>query len=128
MEQTREPMDKNRIGGIRRRASEHMIAKPISIKDVGCKSGGCARKAVELTSGDLPLVVETRLRAERSAPKSGAEVSSGHSTPKQSVHSIEALVRKERNGRTRRTGNDRWKAQTVPRKRLKGVVSRRRDS
>ncbi len=58
MEQKREPMDKNRIGGKRRRASGHTIAKPISIKGAGCKSGGCARKAVGLTSGDLPLVVE----------------------------------------------------------------------
>jgi len=46
-------MNKNRIGGIRRRASWQLTAKPISIKDAGCKSGGCALKAVELTSGDL---------------------------------------------------------------------------
>ena len=39
-----------------------MIAKPISIKGTGCKSGGCVRKAVELTSGDLPLVRDTGLR------------------------------------------------------------------
>ena len=30
-----------------------MIAKPISIKPTGGKSGGCASKAVEFTSGDL---------------------------------------------------------------------------
>ncbi len=66
MEQSREPMYKNRIRGIRRRASEQMIAKPISIKGAGCKSGGCAAKAVELTSGDLPLVSDSRLRAEGS--------------------------------------------------------------
>ena len=30
------------------------------------KSSGCASKAVELTSGDLPLVSESRLRVERS--------------------------------------------------------------
>ena len=65
MEQTCEPMDKNRIKGIRRRASWQMTTKPISIKDAGCKFGGCARKAVELTSGDLPFVVESRLRVER---------------------------------------------------------------
>jgi hypothetical protein len=67
VEQRREPMDKNRIRGIRCRASGLVIAKPISIKGTGCKSGGCAPKAVELTSGDLPLVSETRLRDERSA-------------------------------------------------------------
>jgi len=43
-----------------------MIAKPISIKGTGCKSGGCVWKAVELTSGDLPFVPESGLRVERS--------------------------------------------------------------
>ena len=66
MEQTYEPMYKNRIRGIRCRASWLMTAKPISIKDTGCKSGGCALKAVELTSGDLPIVSQSRLRVERS--------------------------------------------------------------
>ena len=59
-------MDKNRIGGTRGRASGQMIAKPISIKGPGCKSGGCVRKAVELTSGDLPCVPDSGLRGERS--------------------------------------------------------------
>lgn len=66
MEQTYEPMDKNRIRGIRCRASEQLIAKRISIKGTGCKFGGCVRKAVELTSGDLPFVLETGLRVEGS--------------------------------------------------------------
>ena len=43
-----------------------MIAKSISIKGTGCKFGGCVRKVVELTSGDLPFVSESRLRVERS--------------------------------------------------------------
>ena len=43
-----------------------MTAKPISIKGTGCKSGGCVRKAVELTSGDLSFVRESGLRVERS--------------------------------------------------------------
>lgn len=34
------------------------------------------------------------------------EVSRGHSRREQSDHSIEALTRKGRNGRTRRAGND----------------------
>ena len=59
MEQTYEPMYKNRIRGIRRRASWPMTAKPISIKDAGCKFGGCVRKAVEITSGDLLCVAES---------------------------------------------------------------------
>ena len=48
-----------------RRTSGQMTAKPISIKGTGCKSGGCVRKAVELTSGDLPFVRESGLRMER---------------------------------------------------------------
>jgi len=43
-----------------------MTVKPISIKGTGCKSGGCVRKAVEITSGDLPFVPESGLRVERS--------------------------------------------------------------
>jgi hypothetical protein len=36
-----------------RRASGPVVAKPISIKDAERRFGGGARKAVELTSGDL---------------------------------------------------------------------------
>ena len=72
-------MNKNRIGGIRRRASWQLTVKPISIKDAGCKSGGGALKAVELTSGDLLLVAESRLKEERSDLNEVAEVSRGHS-------------------------------------------------
>jgi hypothetical protein len=66
VEQTYEPMYKNRIRGIRCRASEQLIAKRISIKGTGCKFGGCVRKAVELTSGDLPFVLGSGLRVEGS--------------------------------------------------------------
>ena len=61
-----EPMYKIRIRGIQCRASGQWIAKPLSIKGTGCKSDGCVRKAVELTSGDLPFVSESGLRVERS--------------------------------------------------------------
>jgi hypothetical protein len=37
-----------------------MTTKSISIKGTGCKSGGCVRKAVEITSGDLPFVFEIK--------------------------------------------------------------------
>lgn len=66
MEQTYEPMYKNRIRGIRGRTSWQLTTKSISIKGTGCKFGGCVRKAVELTSGDLPLVPESGLRMEQS--------------------------------------------------------------
>lgn len=59
-------MNKNRMGGIRCRTSWLATTKSVSIKGAGCRSGGCALKAVELTSGDLPFVSESRLRAERS--------------------------------------------------------------
>jgi hypothetical protein len=57
-------MYKNRIGGIRCRTSELASAKSTSIKGTGCRFGGCVWKAVELTSGDLPLVRDTGLRVE----------------------------------------------------------------
>ncbi len=66
MEQTYEPMYKNRIRGIRCRTSWQVTTKSISIKGTGCKFGGCVRKAVELTSGDLPLVLDSGLRVEQS--------------------------------------------------------------
>lgn len=66
-----------------------MIAKSISIKDAGCKFGGCVRKAVELTSGDLPFAVETRLRVERSVltgrQKSAAGVLAARAVKAQTV-------------------------------------------
>ena len=49
-------MDKNRIQGSHARTSRPRTTKSISIKGRGCRSGGCAVKAVELTSGDLPRV------------------------------------------------------------------------
>ena len=76
-EQKRGPMDKNRIGGMRRRTSEQRIAKSISIKGAGCKSGGCARKAVELTSGGLSHVPEWGLGVERSMPIVGQKSAAG---------------------------------------------------
>jgi hypothetical protein len=66
VEQTYEPMYKNQIRGIRCRTSELAPMKSISIKGTGCRSGGCVRKAVELTSGDLPFVLDSGLRVEQS--------------------------------------------------------------
>ena len=104
MEQTCEPMYKNRIRGIRHRASWQMTTKPISIKGVGCKFGGCARKAVELTSGGLPFVPESGLRVERS-------ILTGRQKSAEGVVAAKAA-----------------KARTVPAKGLMGVASKRRDS
>ena len=38
-----------------------MIAKRIVIKDWGCRSGECVRKAIELTLGDLHVVRQSGL-------------------------------------------------------------------
>jgi hypothetical protein len=56
-----------------------MIAKSISIKGAGRKSGGCALKAVELTSGGLSRVSEETEGVERLSDRV-AEVSRGHIT------------------------------------------------
>ena len=58
-------MDKNWIRGLRCRASERMIAKPVSIQGTGGKSSGCAWKVIELTSGDLLHVTESTLRVKQ---------------------------------------------------------------
>jgi hypothetical protein len=56
VEQSRGLTNRNRIGGIPGQTSGQLIAKSISIKDLGCRSGRCAVKAVELTSGGLRRV------------------------------------------------------------------------
>ncbi len=49
-------MDKNRIRGSHAGTSRRATTKSISTKWRECKSGGCAVKAGELTSGGLPRV------------------------------------------------------------------------
>ena len=65
-EQMYESMNKNRMRGNRCRTSWQTTTKSVSIKGAGCKFGDCVQKAVELTSGDLLLVSESRLRVEQS--------------------------------------------------------------
>ena len=64
MEQTYEPMDKNWIRGMPCWTIGRRTTKSIFIKHTVCKSGGCVRKAVELTLGDLPFAMESWLRIE----------------------------------------------------------------
>jgi hypothetical protein len=59
VEQKREPMNKSADMRRERQTSGQLTVKSISIKDAERKSDGCARKAVELTSGDLFWVAET---------------------------------------------------------------------
>jgi hypothetical protein len=53
-----------------------MTAKPISIKLTGGKSGGCASKAVELTSGDQAACHESVTEGEAIHSDRAAEVAS----------------------------------------------------
>ena len=53
VEQSRDLTDRNRIRGILGRTSGQRIAKSSSIKGQGCRSGGGAAKAIELTWGGL---------------------------------------------------------------------------
>jgi hypothetical protein len=62
-----EPMNKNRMRGNRCRRSWQTTTESISTKGAGCKFGGCVQKAMELTSGDLLFVSESRLRVEQSS-------------------------------------------------------------
>ena len=80
VEQSRDPMDKNRIRGLPGRTSEPMIAKSTAIKGRGGKFGGCAVKAVSLTSGGLRRVRNSRTERARKGRHRGAEVSRGHSS------------------------------------------------
>ena len=93
-------------------ASGQRTAKPISIKGAERKFGGCAQKAVELTSGDPLQVAAKRLGMERFTLNSAAEVSSGRSRS----CSRQRLVRhsKPKGGATDRPSRERRsKAQTV---------------
>jgi len=65
--------------GIRRqrRTSGLLTAKSISIKGAKRRSGDCARKAAELTPGDLPGVASATEVVERQSDRR-AEVSRGH--------------------------------------------------
>jgi hypothetical protein len=58
-------MDKNRIRGLPGRTNGQVIAKSMAIKDRGGKFGGRAVKAVDLTSGDLRCVLDSRLRSSQ---------------------------------------------------------------
>lgn len=58
------------------------MVKRIVIKGWGCRSGGCVRKAIELTLGDLHAVRQTGLRRSRGSlstmQKSAEDVVGSH--------------------------------------------------
>ena len=78
MEQTCESMDKNRIQGASAGRAGNLLAKSISIKGAKRRFGDCARKAVELTPGDL-LGVASATEVVARPPDRRAEVSRRHS-------------------------------------------------
>ena len=67
-----------------------------SIKDAACKFGGCAPKAVELTSGDLSLVAKSRLRMERSTLTGREKSAEGEVSMR--MEKARTVLRKEGNG------------------------------
>jgi len=81
-----------------------VTTKSVSIKSTGCKSGGCVRKAVELTSGDLPFCPGIRTEGRVIGPDRAAEVSRGR------------MSREDDEG------------PNGPRRGLMGMASKRRDS
>ena len=81
MEQTRDLTNRNRIRGRRGRTSGQLIAKSISIKGHGGRSGRCAAKAVRLTLGGLRSVPQVGTGGAARRPDRSAEVSRGHSRP-----------------------------------------------
>ena len=102
MEQNRDLTNRNRISGSPGRTSGRLTAKSSSIKGLGCRSGRCAAKAVELTSGGLRRVPNDVRRGGTEGavrhPDRGAGVSRGHSRQVPSVRSSGTLARKGRNG------------------------------
>ena len=127
MEQKREPMNKNRIRGLRWRASELLIAKPISIKFTGGKSGGSALKAVELTSGDLRHVTKKVTEDEAIHPDRVAEVSKGQSRSgsRQGYGGTPSRKAEQQIGRA---GNDDRRPERYPARGIKERASKRCDS
>src|SRR5690348_10488560 len=76
VEQSRDPMDKNRITRLVRPDERAGNREVRTIKGLGSRSGGCAAKAVELTSGDLRRVSQSGLAGSQgpvTAPQKSAE-------------------------------------------------------
>ena len=85
VEQNRGLTNRNRISGISGRTSGLLIAKSISIKGQGCRSGRGAGKAIELTQGGLRHVPTLELRKPRgdlTGAQESAEGIVGHAVGK----------------------------------------------
>ncbi len=113
VEQNRDLTNRNRIRGILGWTSGRLIAKSISIKGQGCRSGRCAVKALELTSGGLRRVPDFGTEGTVRRPDRGAEVSRGHIRRYPPARSIETLTRKGRNSQGSQGRSDMLKARTI---------------
>jgi hypothetical protein len=85
VEQNRDLTNRNRIRGIPGRTSGRLVAKSISIKGQGCRSGRDAGEAIELTQGGLRHVPTLELREPRgdlTAAQESAEGIIGHAVGK----------------------------------------------
>jgi len=105
VEQNRGLTNRNRISGISGRTSGRLIAKSISIKGQGCRSGRGAGKAIELTWGGLCRVPISELREPRgdlTATQESADGIVGQAVGKAS----EALQGRKAEQRIGRAGND----------------------
>src|ERR1700733_95191 len=78
VEQNRDLTNRNRMRGTSGRTSGQRIAKSISIKDQGCRSGRGAAKAIELTQGDLRHVPTLGTEGTARGPDRGTSASRGH--------------------------------------------------
>jgi hypothetical protein len=82
----------------KRRTSGQLTAKSISIKDAKRRFGGCARKAAEITPGDLLCVAAATEAVERRSDRR-AEVSRRHSSPTTSAKLLRhSEAERRRNG------------------------------
>jgi hypothetical protein len=103
-EQNRGLTNRNRISGIPGRTSGQRVAKSISIKGPGCRSGRRAGKAIELTWGGLCRVPLSELRKPRgdlTAAQESADGIVGHAVGKAS----EALHSRKAEQQIGRAGN-----------------------
>ena len=85
MEQNRDLTNRNWIRGMSGRTSGRLIAKSISIKGQGCRSGRDAGKAIEFTQGGLRHVPSSELREPKgdlTAAQESAEGIVGHAVGK----------------------------------------------
>jgi hypothetical protein len=89
-----------------------MTAKSISIKDTGCKFGGCALKAVELIAGGLSRVPESGLRMEQFILTVRQKSAAG--IVRHAVGKANEALQDRKAESTDRPGRERWwKAQTA---------------